>query len=1106
MSNKKWISVDGNTAAANIAHKVNEVIAIYPITPSSPMGELSDLYSSKGQKNIWGTVPEVVELQSEGGASGAVHGALTTGALTTTFTSSQGLLLMIPNMYKIAGELTSTVFHVAARAVAAQALSIFGEHSDVYAARATGFAMLSSNSVQEVSDMALIATAATLESRIPFTHFFDGFRTSHEIQKIEAISDETIAAMIDNDLVRAHRMRGLDPERPSLRGTSQNPDVFFQGRETVNKYYDACPAIVQKYMDKFAGLTGRQYSLYEYFGAPDAEKVIVIMGSGAETVEETVAYLNAQGEKVGVVKVRLFRPFDKEAFIKAFPASTKKIAVLDRTKEPGSAGEPMYEDARTAFGEYFEDGLGQFSVIPKIVGGRYGLGSKEFDPGMVVAIYDNLAQDKPKNHFTVGINDDVTKTSLGYEELEIHNEGVRTAVFYGLGSDGTVGANKNSIKIIGDATDNYAQGYFVYDSKKAGTMTTSHLRFGPKPITSTYLIKKADFLACHNFSFLKKVDLLQNLKDGGTFLLASPYSSEEIWTRIPKEVQTHIIERNIQFYVVQASKIALVAGMAGRINTIMQTAFFLISDIIEKDKALELIKQYLTKTYIRKGQDVVDKNIQMVEKAAKAVEKVNHPGKLEGDEVMENAIVDHAPDFFKKVTGEIIAGRGDMIPVSAMPDDGTFPTATTKYEKRSIAEFVPTWDEELCIQCGKCSMVCPHAVIRMKAYDPKHLDGAPEGWQALDAKGKGFEGKKFTIQISPDDCTNCRACFNICPAIRKGKEKTSGDKALKMKPLAPIRDKEIAKWDHFNTIPWTDRDILNVKTTKGSQFLEPLFEFSGACAGCGETPYVKLVSQLFGDRAIIANATGCSSIYGGNLPTTPFTTREDGRGPSWSNSLFEDNAEFGFGYRLTADKLMEYGKEILAKLIDQKEAGYDAALLQKIIDNPQKTQEEIEAQRAMVQSLKDAAGAKGDEMAKEILSLADYLVTKSVWIMGGDGWAYDIGFGGLDHVLASGKNVNVLVMDTEVYSNTGGQMSKATPLGAIAKFAAGGKPIGKKDLAQMAMSYGYVYVAKVSMGYNQDQVIKALMEAEALRRTIHRDHLQPLYRPRYRHADRSGSR
>ncbi len=1081
MSEKNMVMIDGNTAIAHVAHATNEVVAIYPITPSSPMGELADLYSAQGRKNIWGTIPHVVELQSEAGASAAVHGALTTGALTTTFTASQGLLLMLPNMFKIAGELTPAVFHIAARAVANQALSIFGDHTDVMAARSTGWAMLSSCNVQEAMDFALISQAATLESRIPFLHFFDGFRTSHEIQKVEELSYDVMKSMIDFDLVRKHRERGLNPERPAIRGTSQNPDVFFAARETVNKYYNATPGIVQKAMKKFAELTGREYSLFDYIGAADAERVVVMMGSAADTMEETVRYLADKGEKVGLVKVRLFRPFDIEEMVKALPKTVKAIATLDMTKEPGAIGEPMYEDVRTAIGEVMSAGGSPFSGYPVIVGGRYGLGlsGHGMTPAMAKSVLDNLGKSKPLNHFTVGIIDDVTGTNLEWDE-SFHTESpeVHRAMFYGLGSDGTVGANKNSIKIIGKATDNYAQGYFVYDSKKAGAQTVSHLRFGKQPIKSTYLISKASFLACHKFSFLEKFDMLCNVDEKGTFLLASPFTKEEVWKNIPEEVQKQIIEKELNFYVVDATDIAQKVGLGSRINVIMQTAFFLISGVLPEDQAYELIKKAVKDTYGKKGQDIVDKNIKAIDETKSRIEKVDYPKETTGGLHIQTPVPEDAPRFVREVTGEIIAGRGLKIPVSKLPDDGTYPTGTTKYEKRNIAEFIPVWDPETCIQCGDCSAVCPHAVIRMKAYGPEYLKNAPETFKSTDAKGKEFEGMKLTIQVAPEDCTGCGACVNICPAHQKVNGEKTERKAINLEEQIPLREREVENWDFFQTIPYTDRSKLKIHTTKGSQMLEPLFEFSGACAGCGETPYVKLMTQLFGDRAIIANATGCSSIYGGNLPTTPYTFRKDGRGPSWSNSLFEDAAEFGFGMRLTSDKMQEYALELVDGLLANG-SSVDKTLLQNIRNNTQSSQEEIEQQRQWVQELKKQLSKGGTEQAGELVSVADNLIRRSVWIFGGDGWAYDIGYGGLDHVLASGKNVNALVMDTEVYSNTGGQMSKATPIGAIAKFAAGGKALRKKDLGLMLTNYGYVYVARVAMGYNRIQTIKAFLEAEA---------------------------
>ncbi|HET7839119.1 MAG TPA: pyruvate:ferredoxin (flavodoxin) oxidoreductase [Rectinemataceae bacterium] len=1070
---KNMVMIDGNTAAAHVAHAVSEVIAIYPITPSSPMGELSDEYSAMGRKNIWGTVPQVVELQSEAGAAGAVHGALTTGSLTTTFTASQGLLLMIPNMYKIAGECTSAVFHIAARAVSAAALNIFGDHQDVMAARQTGWAMLASNNVQEVMDMALISHAATLESRIPFVHFFDGFRTSHEVQKVEEISYAVMQQMISDELVRAHRARGLTPERPAIRGTSQNPDVYFTAREANNKYYDKVPAIVEAQMAKLAKLTGRAYKLFEYSGAPDAERLIIVIGSAADTTEETVATLVKKGEKVGVLKVRLYRPFSVKHFIDAIPATVKSIAVLDRTKEPGSIGEPLYEDVRTAIGEAMGAGKGPFKAWPTVIGGRYGLGSCEFVPAMAKAIFDELKKPAPKNHFTMGIFDDVTNSSIAWDDgFQLDAEGVVECLFYGLGSDGTVGANKNTIKIIGDDTPNAAQGYFFYDSKKAGTYTISHLRFGPKAIKKPYLVGKADFIACHKFSFLEKLDMLQNAKPGAVFLLNSPFGADKVWDNIPVEVQKQIVDKKLKFYVIDGLEIAERAGMGNRINTIMQTAFFKISGVLPEGEAVKLIKKYTEKTYARKGADVVARNIAAIDLALTELHEVKY-GAANGKQHMLSPVPANSPKFVKEVIGEIIAARGEKLKVSQLPDDGTFPTGTTKYEKRNIAEKIPVWNEEICIQCGQCTVVCPHAVVRLKAYDPKHAAGAPATFKSVDAKGKELAGLKATLQIAPEDCTGCGACVNICPVNDKV---NAGRKAINLEAQPPLRESEKLNWDFFLKIPNTDNKVLNLSTVKGIAMRQPLFEFSGACAGCGETPYIKMMTQLFGDRAVIANATGCSSIYGGNLPTTPYTTRGDGRGPAWCNSLFEDAAEFGFGMRLTVEKQAEYARELL---VAKKGAGVDAALADKLLGNAQASDDDIDQQRAWVAELRSGLAKSKETWAAELSSMAEALIKKSVWIIGGDGWAYDIGFGGLDHVIASGRNVNILVLDTEVYSNTGGQMSKATPYGAVAKFAAAGKNIGKKDLGSIAMSYGYVYVAQISLGANMAQAIKAFREAES---------------------------
>ncbi|MBN1604921.1 MAG: pyruvate:ferredoxin (flavodoxin) oxidoreductase [Chitinispirillaceae bacterium] len=1065
---------DGNSACAHVAHAVNEVIAIYPITPSSPMGEISDEKSAAGQKNIWGTIPQVSELQSEAGAAGAVHGMLSTGALTTTFTASQGLLLMIPNMYKIAGELLPTVFHVTARAIACQGLSIFGDHSDVMAIRQTGWGMLCSTTVQEAMDFALIAHASTLEAKVPFLHFFDGFRTSHELQKIEELSYDDMRAMIDDELVMKFRANSMSPDRPFLRGTAQNPDVFFQGRETVNKYINACPAIVQKYMDKFAKLTGRQYHLYDYVGAPDAEKVIIIMGSGCDVVHETVEHLNKKGEKLGLLKVRLFRPLDINALVNALPSSAKKIAVLDRTKEPGAVGEPLYEDVRTAIGEAMQTGNSKFSSWPMVIGARYGLGSAEFTPAMAKAVYDELGSSTPKNHFVVGITDDITGNYVSFDKsFSTESDDCFRGLFYGLGSDGTVSANKNSIKIISDKTNNYTQGYFSYDSKKAGTVTVSHLRFGKDPIRHPYLISKANFIACHNFSFIEKVDMLKNLQDGGVFLLTSEYDKDTVWSHIPGSVQKQIIDKKAKFFVIDAIKIGHEIGLGARINTIMQVAFFKISKVIDESVAIEAIKYAVKKTYGKKGDAVVNMNIAAIDKALAAIQEVTYPSAPTNPIAEFKAVPDSAPEFVKDVTATIIKGDGDQLPVSKIPEDGTWPTGTTQYEKRNIAVEIPVWNPATCIQCHRCSLICPHAVIRPKAYDAKYLENAPETFKSADAKGKDFAGLKYTLQVAPEDCTGCGACVENCPT--KGK----GD-AIVMMHQTPLRESEAKNWDYFLSIPDTDSSKIDAKSVKGSQFIRPLFEFSGACAGCGETAYVKLLTQLFGDRLFISNATGCSSIYGGNLPTTPYTKREDGRGPTWNNSLFEDNAECAFGMRSAVDKFSEFAQELSKKIIAEgSESAELKNLLGEAINADQSTTGAVEAQRERITRIRKELEKSSSADAKQLHSLADYLVKKSVWALGGDGWAYDIGYGGLDHVLASGKNVNILVLDTEVYSNTGGQSSKSTPMGAVAKFAAGGKSTIKKDMGMIAMSYGYIYVAKVAMGANQNQVVKAMMEAEA---------------------------
>jgi len=1076
--NRRMVPMDGNAAAAHVAFATNEVIAIYPITPSSTMGEIADEKAAAGEKNIWGTVPSVVEMQSEGGAAGAVHGAVTTGALTTTFTASQGLLLMIPNMFKMAGELTPTVFHIAARAVATHALSIFGDHSDVMAARATGWGMIASNNPQEVMDLALISTAAALESRLPFLHFFDGFRTSHEIQKIEELSHDDMRAMIRDEWVAEHRRRALSPEHPTVRGTAQNPDVFFQGRETANPYYAKAAAIVQGAMDRFAGLVGRQYRIFEYVGAPDADRVTLAMGSAADTLHEVVEYLNAHGEKVGLIKVRLYRPFDGEALVRALPKTVRTIAVLDRTKEPGGAGEPMYVDVHTAIGEAVAAGRLDRAKMPLILGGRYGLGSKDFSAGMARAVFDNMAAKSPKNHFTIGIIDDVSGTSLDWDEhFDAEKPGVHRAMFFGLGADGTVGANKNSIKIIGKATDYFAQGHFVIDSKKSGSMTISHLRFSPNPIRSTYLIDQAEFLACHAFPFLERFEMLSRLKPGGTFLLNAPYPADEVWDRLPVEVQSALIEKKAKFYVIDAYSLAKSLGLGGRINVIMQTAFFAISGVLPEEKALHMIGAAVEDTYGDKGKAVVDMNIRAANQAREHIVQIPLPEKATSLLHMRPAVPADAPAFVREVTAEMIGYRGDLLPTSSLPVDGTYPAGTTRYEKRNIALEIPVWDPEVCIQCNQCAFACPHATIRVKVYDAKYANGgAPAAFKSIEAKGREFAGMKYTVQVAPEDCTGCGACVHICPAYAKDEKGVKTErKAINMAAQAPIREAEAANWDHFLAIPDPDPRLFNRFTTKGSQFLPPMFEFSGACGGCGETPYVKLLTQLFGDRLLIANATGCSSIYGGNLPTTPYAPRADGRGPAWSNSLFEDNAEFGLGFRLTADRLGGYARELL----DRIRPNGKAALIEAIKTADVSTSEAIEEQRARLSELKSELAKQSDPLARQWIEVADFLVPRSIWIVGGDGWAYDIGYGGLDHVLASGRNVNVLVLDTGVYSNTGGQSSKATPRAAVAKFAAAGKDMPKKDLGAIAMTYGNIYVAQVAYAANMTQTVRAFKEAEA---------------------------
>jgi len=1081
---RKIVTIDGGEATAYVAYRINEVIAIYPITPSSDMAAFADTWAAAGAKNIWGTVPVVTEMQSEGGASAAIHGSVQTGSLSTTFTASQGLLLMIPNMFKIAGELTPTVIHISARTVATHALSIFGDHSDVMASRSTGFGMLSSCSVQEAMDFALISQAASLESRIPFMHFFEGFRVSHEIEKIEQLTDDDMRAMIDDELVKAHRERALSPDHPVLRGTAQNPDVFFQARETVNPYYLACPDIVHKTMDKFESIVGRRYELFQYVGASDAERIIIMMGSGAEAASEAVEYLQEKGEKVGLIKVRLYRPFSVKHFMEALPETTKAIACLDRTKEPGASGEPLYNDVVTAISESMADGTAPFETFPKITGGRYGLSSKEFTSAMAKGVLDELQKEKPKNHFTVGIYDDITNTSIEYDEsFTTEADDVVRAKFYGLGADGTVGANKNSIKIIGEDTDNYAQGFFVYDSKKSGAKTVSHLRFGPRPIHSSYLVNAANFVACHQTVFLEKYDMLSDAVKGATFLLNTQAGPDEVWDTLPREVQKQLIDKKMKFYVIDAYHVAREVGLGVRINTVMQAGFFAIANVLPKDEAIAAIKDSIQKTYGKRGEHIVKMNFDAVDIALENLHEVKVPDKVTSNIEMPPPVSNEAPAFVKNVTGMIIADKGDQLPVSAMPIDGTFPTATTQWEKRNIALEIPVWDENVCIQCGKCSMICPHATIRMKIYDEKYLENAPETFKSVKARGRDFpEGSMFTIQIAPEDCVGCSSCVNVCPAKNRQEPAKSNArlrlselKAINMHPQPPLREQERENFKFFQSLPDYDRRELRINTVKGSQLLRPLFEFSGACPGCGETPYVKLLTQLFGDRAIIANATGCSSIYGGNLPTTPYAQNEEGRGPTWSNSLFEDCAEFAFGMRLAVDKNNESARELLQELAG--EIGEELA--KEILEAEQKDESGIYAQRERIKILKEKLKNMSSPQAQRLLTLADYLVNKSVWGLGGDGWAYDIGFGGLDHVLASGRNVNLLVMDTEVYSNTGGQMSKATPRAAVAKFAAGGKPTPKKDLGMMIMTYRNVYVAQIAIGSSDVQTLRAFREAEA---------------------------
>lgn len=1071
---RERVTIDGNEAASYVAYKTNEVIAIYPITPSSNMGENADAWAAAGEKNLWGVKPTVCEMQSEGGAAGAVHGTLQAGSLSCTFTSSQGLLLMIPNMFKIAGEMTPTVFHVAARAIATHALSIFGDHSDVMATRSCGWAVLFSNSVQEVMDFALVSQAATLKARLPFLHAFDGFRTSHEIAKIERLDEDDMRALVTPELVRAHRGRALNPDRPVMRGTAQNPDVFFQSRERANPFYDATPAIVQETFDKLAARTGRQYKLFDYVGAADAERVVVMMGSGCETAEETLNALIGRGEKVGLVKVRLYRPFSTLDLLAAFPKTTQAIAVLDRTKEPGGAGEPLYQDVLTTIGESVLAGESPFAQLPRVTGGRYGLASKEFTPAMAKAVFDELKKPTPKNHFTVGINDDVTHTSLDFDpSFTTEPDDEVRALFWGLGADGTVGANKNTIKIIGEETDNFAQGYFVYDSKKSGAITVSHLRFGPHPIKSTYLIQRANFVAVHQFNFLERYDVLEAAGEGATFLLNSPFPAGEVWDQLPLPVQRQMIEKRIKFYTINAYAVARENDLGTRINTIMQTCFFRISGVLPRAEAIAKIKESIKKTYGKRGEAVVRQNFAAVDAALANLHEVEVPALATSTFERPPAVSASAPKFVRDVTAEILAGRGDALPVSALPSDGTYPVGTSQWEKRNIALDVPVWEQDLCIECGKCVMVCPHSTIRAKLCDEIDLAAAPEGFKTIGSKFREFPDKRYTIQVAVEDCTGCKLCVEVCPAKDKS---MPARKALNMAPLAPLREGGRINWDYFLRLRDAHKNgAMKFDSVKNVQLLRPLFEFSGACAGCGETPYIKLVTQLFGDRAVVANATGCSSIYGGNLPTTPYTTNAEGRGPAWSNSLFEDNAEFGLGMRMALDHQRLYGRELVNRL----RSLIGDALADQLLADDQATEEGINTQRTLVAALMAKLKDSFEPEARDLLSVCGALVKRSVWIVGGDGWAYDIGYGGLDHVLASGQNVNILVLDTEVYSNTGGQASKATPLGAVAKFAAGGKATKKKDLGLMATAYGNVYVAQVAMGASDSHTVKAFIEAEA---------------------------
>jgi pyruvate-ferredoxin/flavodoxin oxidoreductase len=1064
------VTIDGNEAAASVAYRCNEVCCIYPITPSSPMAELADEWSSQDRANVWGSVPTVVEMQSEGGASGALHGALQSGALATTFTASQGLLLMIPNMYKIAGELTSAVLHVAARSIAAQGLSIFGDHSDVMAVRQTGFALLASSSVQEAHDMALVAQAATLRTRVPFVHFFDGFRTSHELNTVELLSDDDLRALVPEDLVRAHRGRALSPERPFIRGTAQNPDVYFQARETVNPFYARTPGVVQDAMEQLGDRTGRRYGLVDYTGHPDAERVLVLMGSGAETARETVAFLEARGERVGVVQIRLYRPFPAQALLEALPPTTRQVAVLDRTKEPGSFGEPLFLDVLAAVSEAHSDG--ELVVMPRVIGGRYGLSSKELTPGMVAGVLAELGRERPRRRFTIGIVDDVSQTSLRYDALDIEPPATVRAVFFGLGSDGTVGANKNTIKILGSEEQLHAQGYFVYDSKKSGSQTVSHLRFGPQPIRAPYLVEAASFVGCHHFGMLERAEVLGRAAPGATLLLNCRHSSGDVWDTLPRPVQEQILAKGIHLYTIDAARIAREVGLPGRINTILQTCFFAISGVLPREQAIERIKATITKTYGRRGAEVVKRNRAAVDSALAGLHRIQVPDQVTSTRELAPMVPAHAPEFVRSVTAMMLAGRGDELPVSALPVDGTYPSGTAAYEKRNVSELVAAWDSELCIQCGNCSFVCPHSVIRSRYYDPVELVDAPPDFASARLQAPGLPDARYTLQVYLEDCTGCGLCVEACP-VSAPSDPVS--KAINLAAREPRLAAERVNIAFFESLPATDRSRVDFGTVRGTQFLEPLFEFSGACAGCGETPYLKLLSQLFGDRLMVANATGCSSIYGGNLPTTPWTTDADGRGPAWSNSLFEDNAEFGLGFRLAADGHSDLARRRLAELRD----AVGPELVDEILGASQLRESELRFQRDRVAELKRRLDGLDGAAVSDLQSVVDHLIRRSVWIVGGDGWAYDIGAGGLDHVLATGRNVNVLVLDTEVYSNTGGQMSKSTPLGAVAKFAAAGKTVPKKDLALQAIAYGNVYVARVAMGADPQQTLRAFREAEA---------------------------